>query len=246
MSGIATPSVMGRRASIEAAPGPFVFDRVETAVLVVDMQNDFGSEGGMFHRAGIDISPIREVVQPIRRVLGAARQEGLKVVYLKMGFQADLSDAGAIGSPNRERHLLFGVGQTVSSPDGTPSRTLIRDGWGTRILAELAPEPDDLELYKHRFSGFYQTELDAVLRKNGIRNLIVTGCTTSVCVESTIRDAMFRDYSCLLLADCCAEPIGQQLSRSNHEASLLVVQLLFGWVAQSEAFLSAVGSPVPA
>jgi ureidoacrylate peracid hydrolase len=230
---------MRRRASIEAAPGPFVFDRAETAVLVVDMQNDFGSEGGMFHRAGIDISPIQAVVRPIGRVLAAARQERLKVVYLKMGFQPDLSDAGELGSPNRERHLLFGVGQTVSSPGGTPSRTLIRDQWGTQIVPELAAEPGDLELYKHRFSGFYQTELDAHLRKSGIRNLIVTGCTTSVCVESTIRDAMFRDYSCLLLADCCAEPIGQQLPRSNHDASLLVVQLLFGWVAQSEAFLEA-------
>jgi ureidoacrylate peracid hydrolase len=246
MSSIAPRSSTGRHVSIEAAPGPFVIDRAETAVLVVDMQNDFGAEGGMFDRAGIDIAPIRKVVQPIARVLAAARQEGLTIVYLKMGFQPDLSDAGELGSPNRERHLLFGVGQMVPSPNGTPTRTLIRDQWGTQILPELAPESGDLELYKHRFSGFYQTELDAVLRKSGIRNLIVTGCTTSICVESTIRDAMFRDYSCLLLADCCAEPIGHQLPRSNHEASLLVVQLLFGWVTQSEAFLHAIGSPVAA
>ena len=88
-------------------------------------------------------------------------------------------------------------------------------------------------MYKHRFSGFFETELDAVLRSLGATNLIFTGCTTSICVESTIRDAMFRDYRCLLLEDCTAEPIGAGLERSNHEASLLVIETLFGWVSSS-------------
>jgi ureidoacrylate peracid hydrolase len=92
---------------------------------------------------------------------------------------------------------------------------------------------------RHRFSGFYETDLDAVLRGRGLTDLIVTGCTTSVCVESTIRDAMFRDYRCLLLADCTAEPIGDGLARSNHEASLLLVQSLFGWVSTSSDLVAA-------
>ena len=95
-------------------------------------------------------------------------------------------------------------------------------------------------LYKHRFSGFYQTELDDILRGLGIRDLIFTGCTTSVCVDSTIRDAMFRDYRCVLLADCVGEPIGCELRRSNHEASLLVTQTLFGWVSHSDKFIAAI------
>ena len=66
-----------------------------------------------------------------------------------------------------------------------------------------------------------------------MKYLIVTGCTTSVCVESTVRDAMYRDYTCLLLEDCTAEPVGQGLPRSNHEASLLVIQTLFGWISTS-------------
>ena len=85
--------------------------------------------------------------------------------------------------------------------------------------------------------GFYQTNLDAILKQLEIKFLIVTGCTTSVCVESTVRDAMFRDYSCVLLADCMGEPIGYGLPRSNHEASLLVIQTLFGWVSDSEEFI---------
>jgi ureidoacrylate peracid hydrolase len=92
-------------------------------------------------------------------------------------------------------------------------------------------------LYKHRFSGFYETELDAILKRMGAKYLIFTGCTTSVCVESTIRDAMFRDYLPVLLADCTGEPIGHDLARSNHEASLLTIQTLFGWVADSHRFI---------
>ncbi len=130
--------------------------------------------------------------------------------------------------------------QVVRAPDGTESRILIRDTWHTDILPELAPETGDIVLYKHRFSGFYETALDAILKQLGVRYLIVTGCTTSVCVESTIRDAMFRDYSCVLLADCAGEPIGHGLPRSNHEASLLVIQTLSGWVSDSAEFAKAI------
>jgi ureidoacrylate peracid hydrolase len=98
-------------------------------------------------------------------------------------------------------------------------------------------------IYKTRYSGFYLTELDAILKRAEIKNLIVTGCTTSVCVESTIRDAMFRDYSSVLLQDCTAEPMGHGLPRSNHEASLLLIQTLFGAVSSSDEFIKAVETP---
>ena len=228
------------RAQIQARPALFVLDPRRAAVLVIDMQHDFGSEGGMFHRAGIDISAIRETVGPTASVLAAARSMGMGVVYLKMGFRPDLSDAGSADSPNRVRHLFFGVGQAVTAPDGRASRILIRDTWNTDILPELAPRSGDAVIYKHRFSGFYDTELDATLRAAGVDQLVVTGCTTSVCVESTIRDAMYRDYSCLLLSDCCAEPIGHELARSNHAASLLAIETVFGWVSDSATFLAAI------
>lgn len=81
-------------------------------------------------------------------------------------------------------------------------------------MCELAPEPAEIVVSKHRFSGFYGTDLEMILRGLGIEYLVFTGCTTSVCVESTMRDAMFRDFRCMLLADCTAEPIGEGLSRS--------------------------------
>jgi ureidoacrylate peracid hydrolase len=228
---------------IEATPEPITLDLAKTAVLVVDMQHDFGTKGGMFDRAGIDLSMIQQAVGPTARVLAAARRKGIPIVYLKMGFRPDLSDLGPADAPNRTRHLRFGIGETIQAPDGTESRILIRDTWNTDILPELAPEPNDVVLYKHRFSGFYETDLDYTLTRLGIRSLIVTGCTTSICVESTVRDAMFRDYRCVVLEDCTGEPIGYGLPRSNHEASLLVIQTLFGWIGRSEAFITALEPP---
>jgi ureidoacrylate peracid hydrolase len=224
---------------IEAQPASIQIDTARTAVLVIDMQNDFGAKGGMFDRAGIDISMIQRAVAPTARVLTAARQVGIPVVYLKMAFQPDLSDAGPADAPNWLKHLRLAVGQTVQAPDGTASRILIRDTWNTDILPELAPQERDIVLYKHRFSGFYATDLDAILKRCDAKYLLITGCTTSICVESTIRDAMFRDYSCVLFADCTGEPLGEDFQRSNHEASLFVIQALFGWVSDSVAFLKA-------
>lgn len=237
------PARAGSRiVTIQAKPQALPVDLATCAVLVVDMQNDFGAEGGMFHRAGIDISMIKDAVEPTGKVLAAARRNGIPVIYLKMAFKADLSDAGPVDSPNYVRHQRLGVGAVVQAPHGGESRVLVRDTWNTDILSQLAPEADDAVVYKHRFSGFFETELDTVLRRLGTRHLIVTGCTTSICVEATIRDAMFRDYCCVLLEDCTGEPIGHDLQRSNHEASLLTIQVLLGWTSSSTEFIRAVGA----
>jgi ureidoacrylate peracid hydrolase len=232
----------GHVVKVEAQPTPISLDLGLTAVLVIDMQNDFGAKGGMFDRVGIDLSMIQSAVGPTARVLAAARQAGLPVIYLKMGFRADLSDAGPADAPNRIKHVPL-LGTWCIAPDGTASRILIRDTWNTEILPELAPQAGDIVLYKHRFSGFYNTELDAVLTQRGLKYLLVTGWTTSFCVESTIRHAMFRDCSCVLLADCTGEPIGCGFQRTNHEASLLVIQTVLGWVSGSAELLSALEKP---
>jgi ureidoacrylate peracid hydrolase len=231
---------------IEARPEPFGLDLSHAVVIVVDMQNDFGSAGGMFHRAGIDIAPIRAAVAPIVRVVDAARRAGIPIVYLKMGFRPDLSDLGPDHATNRQRHLFMGVGEPVEAPDGTRSRVLVRDTWNTNIVDELAPAPGDYVIYKHRFSGFFETGLEGLLRSQAVRDIIFTGCTTSICVESTLRDAMFRDFRCLLLEDCTAEPIGAAADRTNHQASLLAIETLFGWVASSTALLHELKAAAPA
>jgi ureidoacrylate peracid hydrolase len=229
--------------SIDARPHPLTIDLAKTAVIVVDMQNDFGSEGGMFHRAGIDISHIQAAVAPTARVLEAARHSSMPVIYLKMAFSHDLSNAGGPESPNLVRHLAMGVGEAVTAPDGRRSRILIENTWNTDIVDELAPLPGDVIVSKHRFSGFFETELDRVLKDLGVTSLVFTGCTTSVCVESTLRDAFFRDFRCLLLADCCAEPIGHGSPGANHEASLLLIEVMFGWVSDSATLIAALPEP---
>ena len=234
---------------LDARPEPITLDTTKTAVLVVDMQNDFGAKGGLFDRAGIDISSIRNVIAPTATVLASARTIGIPIVYIKAGIRPDLSDIGAPGTPNGDRWRGYGVGQQLEARDGRASRILIRDTWNTDIIPELEAQPGDPIVYKHRYSAFHETELDPVLKQLGIKYLIVTGCTTSVCVESTIRDAYSRDYSCILLEDCTAEPIGQGArgyhgipevamnteGGSNYEATLLLVQSVFGWVSNSQS-----------
>jgi ureidoacrylate peracid hydrolase len=232
---------------LEAKPGSIALDAARMAVIVIDMQNDFGSKGGMFDLAGIDITGIRKAVAPTANVLVAARRASLPVIYLKMAFRPDLSDLGEPDSPNRTRHLQIGVGRNIRAPDGRDSRVLIRDTWNTDILAELRPEPRDIVMYKHRFSGFFETDLDATLKKLRIKYLVVTGCTTSVCVEATVRDAMYRDYSCVLLTDCMSQPaLRNSKAGACHDSSLVLTDAFFGWTSTSERFntaLSEVGKP---
>jgi ureidoacrylate peracid hydrolase len=233
------PTTSARLVTIEAKPEPITIDTTRSAALVVDMQNDFAAEGGMFDRAGIDISVTRSVAEPTSRALASMRKAGIGVIYLKMGFKPDLSDLGPPDSPNRIKHLPLAVGSAVTAPDGRQGRVLVRDTWNTEIIDELKPQSGDLAIYKTRYSGFYGTQLDSLLKERAVKWLFITGCTTSVCVESTLRDAMFRDYSCVLLADCTAEPIGQEFARTNHEASLLIIRTLFGWVSDTTEVIRA-------
>ncbi|WP_199742222.1 cysteine hydrolase family protein [Streptomyces triticirhizae] len=221
--------------TVVGRPEPFVLRPSRAAVVVVDMQNDFVSPGGAVEASGADVSAVAATVEPIARVLTAARRQGLRVVYLQHGYRPDLSDLGSELSKNRLIHLAARVGQPVSAPDGTEGRVLVHDTWNTRIVDRLAPLAGDLVVRKSRFSGFHNTTLDDQLRQLGIEDLIMTGCTTSICVESTIRDAMFRDYRPLLLTDCVAEPQG----RNYHDATVGLVESSLGWTAESTALLDA-------
>jgi nicotinamidase-related amidase len=161
----ARPPARNRVITLDAKPEPITIDIAKTAVIVVDMQNDFGTKGGMFDLGGIDISQIQAAVGPTSKVISSARRNGIKIVYLKMAFRPDLSDLGSSDSKNRLNHMRLNVGKVVRAPDGRESRILIRDTWNTEIVKELTPHADDVVVYKHRFSGFFQTELDATLKK---------------------------------------------------------------------------------
>ena len=191
-------------ASVATQQGEVQIELNQTAVIVVDMQNDFGHPNGMFGRAGVDISGIQAAVAPTAAVLAAARQAGATVVYLKMAYRADLSDAGAPGGPIRVKQAPMGIGEPIAAPDGTTGRLMIRDTWNTDIVDGLTPEPGEAVIYKHRFSGFYETELHELLQRSNIKYLVFTGGTTSVCVESTMRTGYENGYQVITLNDCTA------------------------------------------
>lgn len=230
--------------SIAARPEPITIDTATTAAIVVDMQNDFCSEGGMLDRAGVDVTRTRGMIEPTARTLACLRRAGIGVVYLKLGFRPDLSDFAPIEAPLYIERLPIAVGTPVEAPGGRRGRILIRDTWNTEIVDELAPRPEDAVVYETRLSGFYETELESVLGSRGVKSLIFAGVSIGVFVESTLRDAMYRGYFCLLVADCAAEPFGDDLGQTD-DGSLPIVESLFGWVTTSSEIVRSLGSTGP-
>jgi ureidoacrylate peracid hydrolase len=218
------------KARFQARPHAIETDLQSAAVVVVDMQNAFTAKGGVFDRAGVDISSAGQVVRVIRRVLECARPAGIKVVYLQMGYREDLSDSGGPDSPNW--HKEFGL--ILMRDRAEPRQKLLIPGtWDFAIVDELRPQPGDLVVVKSRYSGFAGTGLDSLLRTKSIRFLFFTGVATNVCVESTLRDAFFLEYWPLLITDATTQA-GPPLLK---EATIHNVENHFGWTLTSEEFV---------
>lgn len=224
---------MEPRLTIPARPEPLTVEPARTAVVVVDMQNAYLSKGGYYDLFGLDISGAPELIRRVNAVIAASRTAGLPVVFFQNGWSADLHDAGGPDSPNwyksnalrlmRERPELAG-------------RLLVKGTWDYQLVDDIKPQPDDVIVQKPRYSGFWGTNLDMILRARRIRNLVFTGIASNVCVESTLRDAFFLEYFPLLVAD--ASLPGGPLA--VHEATLFNVQTFFGWVSTTEEYVRAV------
>lgn len=208
-------------------PEPLDVPFDHSAIVVVDMQNAFASKGGMLDIAGLDITDASRVVAVIRSVLDAARSVKIPIVYLRMAYKPDLSDAGGPNSPNWHKELAMSL--MFSQPD-LRAKILTEGTWDAEIVAELAPESADLVITKTRYSGFAGTPLDSQLRVRGIRYLFFTGIATNVCVESTLRDAFFHDYWPILVSNATM-PAGDQ---NVHAATVYNVESFFGWTITSE------------
>jgi len=208
-----------------------------SAVIVVDMQNAFACKGGMFDLAGMDISGVPRVIGVIQRVLESARQAGTTIIYLQMGYKADLSNAGGPNSPNWEKET--GLRLMKNNPEWK-GKFLTEGTWDYEIVEELKPQPGDLVVAKSRYSGFAGTPLDSHLRTRGIRYLFFTGIATNVCVESTLRDAFFQDYWPILISDATL----QAGPPSLQQATIQNVERFLGWTMISEEFLQRT-APAP-
>ncbi len=218
--------------SITAAPESVAIDPSATAFVVVDMQNAFATKGGMLDLAGQDISYAPTVIEVHKKLLAAGRQAGVKVIYLAMTYDKELINAGGPESPNY--HKEFGTVLMRNQPEMSGT-VLVDDTWDWQIVDDLAPHPGDLLVKKFRYSGFVGTNLDNYLRSEGIRNLLFTGIATNVCVESTARDAFFREYWPIMIEDAMTH-VGPEFCQ---QATLWNFEHLFGWVSNSAAVIHA-------
>lgn len=217
--------------TLPAKPEPVQVDVSKSAVVVVDMQNAFASKRGLLDIAGADISGAPGVVSVIGPLLSRARAAGVPVVYLQMGYKADLSNSGGVESPNWHKELALRLMNCRPELKGT----LVTEGtWDFAIVDELVPQPDDIVIVKTRYSGFARTSLDEQLRARGIRYLFFTGIATNVCVESTLRDAFFLDYWPILITDATMAA-GPDYIR---QATLFNIESYFGWTISSEQLLA--------
>ncbi|MDQ6879092.1 MAG: cysteine hydrolase [Candidatus Dormibacteraeota bacterium] len=222
---------------IPAEPEPITLDLDRTALVVVDMQNAFASPGGMLDLAGIDVAPARSAVANARLVCEAARSAGMAVIYLTIGWPADGSTAGGPDSPNPQKELALRLMRERPELRG---KLLTFGTWDFQIVDELTPEPMDIVIVKSRYSGFHGTNLDSVLRGRGIRNLLMAGIASNVCVESTLRDAYFNEYWPVLIEDATM-PAG---SADIQKATVYNVTNFFGWVANAENVATALRTAV--
>jgi nicotinamidase-related amidase len=217
-------------AVVQAEPYEFEFDPRSAALVIIDMQRDFVDAGGFGEALGNDVSLLRKAIAPTKRVLDAARQRGLLVIHTREGHRPDLSDLP-------ENKKLRGRLETGIGDKGPMGRILVRGEYGHDIIDELKPAAGEPVVDKPGKGAFYATDLDSMLHNKGIRQLVVCGVTTEVCVNTTVREANDRGYDCLVLEDC----VGSYFPEFQVAALNMIKAQggIFGWVSDSQRFLAA-------
>jgi ureidoacrylate peracid hydrolase len=219
---------------LPARPEPIAVPAAKAAVIVIDMQNAYASKGGYLDLAGFDISGAAKVIQSTRQVVEAARAAGIQVIYFQNGWDGDYVEAGGPGSPNFHKSNAL---KTMRKNPELRGKLLARGQWDYELVDELKPQPGDICLHKTRYSGFFNSQLDSVLRARGIRHLVFTGIATNVCVESTLRDGFFLEYFGVVLEDATHQAGPEFVQK----AAIYNIETFFGWVSTVADFKGALG-----
>ncbi|RKK05526.1 pyrimidine utilization protein B [Pseudoroseomonas wenyumeiae] len=233
-AGFAPESVLRPAVTLPARPEPLRLRASETALIIVDMQNAYASAGGYLDLAGFDVSGAEAAIAAIAKAAEAARAAGIPVFYLQNGWDADYAEAGGPGSPNWHKSNAL---KTMRRRPELEGRFLAKGGWDYALVDALAPQPGDFVVPKTRYSGFFNTNMDSLLRARGIRNLIFTGIATNVCVESSLRDAFHLEYFPVMLEDATHHAGPDYIQK----ATVYNVETFFGWVSTVADFCGAIG-----
>ncbi len=233
---LARPASEPRLLRCEATPQAVTLDLARTAVLVIDMQNDFCHPDGWLGHIGVDVAPARAPIPQLSKALPALRAQSVPVVFVNWGNRPDRLNL----SPSLLHvYKPTGVGVGLGDPlPKTGAHVLEQGSWSAAIVDELAPEPADIHVAKFRMSGFWDTPLDSILRNLGMTTLLFAGVNLDQCVLCTLQDANFLGYDCLLLEDCC----GTTSPDYCVAATLYNVRQCFGFVSSAAALLSALAS----
>ncbi|HCM6912826.1 pyrimidine utilization protein B [Klebsiella aerogenes] len=224
--------------TLPARPESLTLSPQHSALIVVDMQNAYASQGGYLDLAGFDVSATRPVIDNINLAVADARAAGMLIIWFQNGWDEQYVEAGGPGSPNYHKSNAL---KTMRQRPELQGKLLAKGGWDYQLVDELRPWEGDIVLPKPRYSGFFNTPLDSILRSRGIRHLVFTGIATNVCVESTLRDGFFLEYFGVVLEDAThqAGPVFAQ------QAALFNIETFFGWVSDVGSFCRAIEPDAP-
>ena len=225
-----------RPVSLAAEPKPCTIDLARTAMIVIDMQNDFCHPKGWLASIGVDVAPARAPIMPLMKLLPVLRKHGTPIVWVNWGNRPDRKNLSpALLHVYNPTGLGYGLGDRLA---GSDSRVLEKDSWSAAIVDELAPDPADIKVDKYRMSGFWDTPLDSILRNLGVTTLLFGGVNADQCVLHTLADGNFLGYDTLMIEDCTATTS----PGFCWEATLYNVKQIFGFTISSQSLLGALAA----